>query len=422
MATVESFRQSGDTDDACIARALASDAQVLEYQPGRVYTIRSGVINRAPGRTFLGFDARLVAADAARKLFTSQAPGCQVVGGLYAALPDYRDPYGEWAIGLHGDGSRVERAWATGGGTAIKVSGDASNARVSDVDVATAGMYGIYVETTSRDATDNRITDVRVDMRKAGIAGQGILMTGSGARRQLYFEISGARVRGPVVPEQADRAINIGVRGHYGRVTDCTTWGGAMGFSEGGDLLVLSDFQAFDLVGRCRWGFEISGRNATLTGVTATNAAIGVSCSFQNTDDLKVIGGDFQCDADGSGIRLQPPPGGSSRRATISATTIRARRGLLGTRDVSGAQLVGVQMIGTHPDSLCIALDTPPGLADVSLRSSTLTDIQKLGSVYSASPLTVSGLRASGNTLIRSQGAWRFSGGARAGANVVGEY
>jgi hypothetical protein len=60
MATVESFRQSGDTDDACIARALASDAKLLEYQPGRIYTIRGGIINRAPGRTFFGFDARLL--------------------------------------------------------------------------------------------------------------------------------------------------------------------------------------------------------------------------------------------------------------------------------------------------------------------------------------------------------------------------
>jgi hypothetical protein len=412
MSTVESFRRDGDSDHATLTRALESSDDTLTLEPGRTYLTPGALVSYRAGRTLVGLNARVLQTGAGRRgLIRHDARGCRFIGGEWSGLEGYEDPYAEAVLGVHGDGGHIYGVTVRGGGTGIKVGRNASDVTIERATVITAGMYGIYAECTSIDAYRNRIIASRVNMQRAGVAGQGILMTGGNSPyRQRRFEIADTYVWGPSRPDLGDQAICIGVRGHDGTVARCRTWGGSMGFSEGGDNLILSDFHAYDLAGRVRWGAEISGRNATVIDLRVRGGAIGVSCSFPNNDDLRIIGGSIE--VDDIGIQLQAARGGTSRRAQITGTTIRAHTGFLGTRDVSGARLHRVRMNGTRASSCLVALDTPPAAADVAVDRCTLIDVPKLGSVYSVDTLDVSGCVARDNLLVRSGGDWTYSGRA----------
>jgi hypothetical protein len=431
----------GSTDDtAAIQAALDTTSRLILFPAG--YTFVTGeVTSNVAGRTITaeGATIKLKAGANPGRILTIFADRTTVRGGEWdgnKANVSVGNAFSSWAVSFEA----VEYCELSGAyihsfrGAGVK----GFNAQycyvhdnvIEDIGHAAATTcYGVYLEANGAPKYGNRVNRNVIDLSSNGTSAQPILLTSVLTNYQLGWQIKDNDIRGSTDAANADLAICIGARGHRGVVTGNVTTGGSMGFSEGGDDCVITNNNISELVGSIRWGIEPTGSRCTITGNTITDCIIGISSSTNAMDQMTLGNNTIICDAAVTvtiGIQLQVPSGQTGRDINISGGTIKARRGVVTTRDVTGLTISGVTFRGPGSGTSGgrgVFLDTPETAAHVYITGCTFAGFERAYSLFNASAVTHTNLYALGNIKANDIGAntsgWHLEGSAALGSGTV---
>jgi hypothetical protein len=444
FVSVKDFGAVGDgvtNDTVAIQLALSSGAKNIEFTPA-TYLIDGGLTLTAANTTLICTGATIKLKNSASSLAMLFITGadCTVDGGTWdgnKANGNKGDgsiltTYSSFNIAMYADRCTVKNINSVNTfGMAIKGVGNylsALNNRINNTE-----HYGIFFDGDPLASnTGNRAIGNTIDMSEGKInagenIGQGILFTGFAGLFQTNWELSNNNIIGPQTSVQ-DQAINLGVRGSNGIVSNNSTRYGAMGFSEGGANTVINGNRFLDLVGAVRYGIELSGGAGVISNNVVTNALRGVIASGNiNFDGLTITGNHLEAGTTGLGVNLQIGATGSGKNIVISGNYLKGSTGINTSRDVTNLTISGNVIVGPSPTFASgrgIFIDTPVSNVYVFITGNTIVDVQRPYSIYSVAATTFNYLFATNNNLSLAgsninSSAWSVEGAAVIGTAVV---
>jgi hypothetical protein len=438
--SVKDFGAVGDgvTDDtAAIQAALDSGVGEVIFPAGGTYLVDGGLLVTTVGQRVSanGATIKLKANAGTKFIIRSNAAYVVFDGGTYdgnkANGNSSGSTFDSWSIAMYADNCTTQNVRSINQyGIGIKGFGNYLSVLYSRI--SNTENYGIFFDgSASVSHTGNRAIGNTIDMSEGQVSGgqnqgQGILFTAGSGQAQTAWELADNNIIGPQT-SVVDQAINLGVRGNSGIVSNNTTRYGAMGFSEGGANTVISGNRFLNLVGSTRYGVEPSGGNTVITGNVITDAIRGVSASGTITFDGLVITGN-KIQSSNFGVILQIDPAYTGHNCVISGNNITfGGYGVYTTRDVRNLQVSSNVLVGpsnTFASGRGVYIDTPPTDAYVYVTANTITDVQRPYAVYSAGALTVNYLFATNNNLSlaglnTNSSIWTVEGLAALGATVI---
>lgn len=432
-ASFEDFGAIGDgivDDTSAIQIALNSGIKKFQATPGKIYLINGDLTCSTVGFSLFAAGAtfKLKANATYKRMLSLSGAGSFVEGGTWDGnkangnIP--ASLYDSYNIGLSGSFCTVRNAESINTAGMCVSGGSISDTLLEGNTISGTGLYGLFLS-SGIDAYRNKAVGNRIDMTGSGVAGQGILFTINGAATGQYdWEISNNNVVGSQDAGIGASAINLAVRGHRGVVSNNITRYGAMGWSEGGDNTVITGNSFLDLVGTFRCGIEALGAYGAITGNVITNALSGINMTGARVVGKSVVSNNrIQATI---GVFLRPDVGYSAMDVTISGNHITCPSGgnaVYATNTTTGLSITGNILVGPGSGigATAVFLDKPEASANVSVLGNIFKDWQACHQVYATSPLTVTGLVASGNSYFSclNSGAWSFSASATCGAAVV---
>lgn len=326
--TPEDFGAVGDgvTDDTTnFQKALDSGALEVRLTQGKTYLVNGGLIASTAGLKLFarGATIKLKASAANKGMLRLTAAGIEVFGGTWdgnkangntpASVND------SWNISIEADRCSVIGARSINTHGIMVTGGSVSDTLIQNNQIQNTTGYGIFLA-TNVDAFRNRAIGNIIDMSEGGTFGQGILFTRSGTAFQYDWELSGNVVTGSQDAGMGTQGINLGVRGHRGRVIGNRTRYGAMGFSEGGDYTIIQGNSFTELVGTTKYGIEISGAYVVVSGNHIQGALRGVTGSAPSMDHTAITGNTFfGCSRS---IDIEATVAGTARYLSITGNNI----------------------------------------------------------------------------------------------------
>lgn len=439
FVSVKDFGAVGDgvTDDtAAIQAALSTSARNIVFPAGATYLIDGGLTSSVSDRTISADGATIKLKDNASSLSMLSCSGARttVVGGYWDGnrANGNSEPvpgvaiFASFAVLFTGDSSTARGLFISGcAGMGVKFA-NCNDVLIENCTIKDSILYGIYGEAVAANVARPRAVGNTIDTSQGGNYGQGILFTSGGGFTLTEYEVSGNTVVGPQSGSLSDQAINIGVRGSNGIVSNNITKYGAMGFSEGGDNCVVSGNLFTNLQGTVSIGIEPTGSNFTITGNTISGAVSGILASNSVDYDFGCIdGNNITVASGGTGIRLQIASTFTGRNISITSNVINAPSGTYGiqcTRDVQGISISNNIINGPGTGSgRAIYFDTPPTALHASITGNAFSNWQRPYAVYSAGALTVGDIYVSANMAsnnVVGEGSVTFEGSATAGSNI----
>jgi hypothetical protein len=437
--SVMDFGAVGDgvTDDtAAIQLALNSGASVINFPQG-TYIIDGGLTLTAPDTTLIctGATIKLKNNASLKRMLNITGANCTVDGGTWdgnkANGNNTGSGFDSYNVFMFADRCTVKNINSINTfGIGIKGFGNylsALNNRIRNTE-----SYGIFFDgNTLVSHTGNRAIGNTIDMSEGFITtqnvGQGILFTAGSGQAQIDWELSNNNIIGPQTSVQ-DQAINLGVRGRNGIVSNNTTRYGAMGFSEGGANTIIDGNRFLELAGTVRYGIEPSGGAGVISNNVVTNALRGVIASGNlNFDGLTITGNHLEAGTAGLGVNLQIGATGSGKNIVISGNYLKASSGVYTGGDVKNLIISGNIVVGPSPTFASgrgVFIDTPSTDAYVFITGNTIIDVQRPYSIYSLGAATFNYLFATNNNLSRAgvnanSSVWTAEGLAVIGTTVI---
>lgn len=440
--SVKDFGAVGDgiTDDTvAIQAALNSGSKEIIFPAGSTYIINGGLSSSTAGQVIRAYGATIKLKNNAtfKGMFTLNGAGSSVMGGTWdgnkangnsgptggSTLPV--EVYASWNINVNASRCTIRDCYSINTYGMFCTGGSVSDTLFENNTVRNTTGYGIFLS-SAVDAYRNRAIGNNIDMSEGGVYGQGILFTRTGSVRQYDWELSNNTIIGSQDAAIADLAINLGVRGDKGIVSNNITRYGAMGFSEGGTDTVITGNSFLDLVGSFRYGIEVSGARTTVSGNTVSNAKQGVIVSGNiNYDNLCITGNRIQ--STDSGIRLQIASGYTGRNISITGNNLTVGlRGVYTTRDITNLTVSGNVIVGPGSgtaNSRGFYSETPEVNAYIFVQGNTVVGFERAFSVYYATAQAINKLYATGNNIANdttsSSRTWVFEGLASMGTDVI---
>jgi hypothetical protein len=438
--SVKDFGAVGDgvTDDtAAIQAALDSAAGEVVFPAGGVYLVDGGLLVTTTGQRIAAYGAtiKLKANASVKHIIRSTATDVVFAGGTYdgnkANGNSSGSTFDSWGVAMLADRCAVQDArFINCYGMGIKGFGNYLSALNNRISGTT--HYGIFFDgNTLVSHTGNRAIGNTIDMSEGQIAGgqnigQGILFTAGVGQAQTAWELADNNIIGPQTSVQ-DQAINLGVRGNSGIVSNNTTRYGSMGFSEGGANTVITGNRFLNLVGTIRYGVEPSGGNTVVSNNVITDAIRGVIVSGTVSYNNLVITGN-RISSSSIGILLQINAAYTGRNCVISGNNIEfGAYGVYTSNDVQNLQISSNVLIGpsaTFAAGRGVYIDTPSTDAYVYITGNTIANVQRPYSVYRASAGAVNYLFATNNNLSlagtnANSSIWTAEGAATIGTTVI---
>lgn len=438
--SVKDFGAVGDgvaDDTAAIQLALNSGASVINFPQG-TYIIDGGLTLTAPDTNLIctGATIKLKNNASSKGMLLITGANCTVDGGTWDGNKNNGNK-GVWGsaqfasfnIAMYGDRCTVKNidsvnTWGMG------VKGFANYLSVLNNRIRNTENYGIFFDgSASVSHTGNRAIGNTIDMSEGFVTtqnnGQAILFTAGAGQNQIDWELSNNNIIGPQVSVN-DQAINLGVRGRNGIVSNNTTRYGAMGFSEGGANTVIDGNRFLDLSGTTRYGIEPSGGGNIISNNLVTGSARGIILSGNiNYDNTTITGNNIT--ADENGIRLQINVTGSARNVIISGNYLKAPTCIVAQRDTTNLTISGNVIVGPSPTFASgrgISVESPPDDAYVFITGNTIIDVQRPYNIFASVAQTINYLFATNNNLSRAgvnlnSSVWTAEGLAVIGTTVI---
>ena len=428
---------NGTADDtAAIQAALNSGALNVVFPAGYTYLVDGGILVTTVGQqvTAYGATIKLKASATTKWIIKATATDVTFCGGTYdgnkANGNSTGSTYSSFAIGLYGDrctcqDTRIINIYGIG------VQGFGNYLSALNNRISGSEHYGIFFDgNTLVSHTGNRAIGNTIDMSEGQVTGgqnigQGILFTAGVGQAQTAWELADNNIIWPQTTV-ADQAINLGVRGNSGIVSNNTTRYGAMGFSEGGANTVITGNRFLNLVGTFRIGIEPSGKFVA-TGNIVTDSYVGVdSTATVSYDGSLVSGNQITVISGGSnavGVRFQIVAGQSGKNVNISGNSINTQgSGVYITQDCEGMSITGNSFVGPGVGSgRGVFFDTVQTAVLTSIIGNSFNGFLRPWSVYSLAATTFTDLYAANNQCVNcgtSQVTWPVEGSAVIGARA----
>ena len=427
----------GVTDDtAAIQAALDSGALNVTFPAGYTYLVNGGLLVTTAGQQITAYGAtiKLKASATTKWIVKATATDVTFSGGTYdgnkANGNSTGSMYDSFAIGLYADrctcqDTRILNIYGIG------VQGFGNYLSALNNRISGSEHYGIFFDgNTLVSHTGNRAIGNTIDMSEGQISGgqnigQGILFTAGAGQAQTAWELADNNIIGPQTTV-ADQAINLGVRGNSGIVSNNTTRYGAMGFSEGGANTVVTGNRFLNLVGTVRIGIEPSGK-FTAIGNVVTDAYVGVDCTATASFDESLVSGNQITVASGGsnavGVRFQIVSGQSGKNVNITGNSINTPNyAVYIVRDCEGLSITGNTFVGPGVGSgRGIFFDTVQAAVLAGVIGNTFNGFLRPWSVYSVAATTFTDLYAANNNCVNcgsTQSSWPVEGSAVIGARA----
>lgn len=388
FVNVDDFGAVGDgsTDDtAAVQDALNTGAKFIQFTQGKTYIVEA-LQSATADRVIQAYGATIKLKNNATThrilRVTSTGNNTQILGGIWDGNKSNNTLGASMVlieVYIASDGKISEATLTNSVNTGIKgyltdrllvenCIFTSISSPLNDAGTNTYyNSYGVYTETNSshQDIYGNKVKNCYFDFTDSGTKGQPVLFTSSGGYTQYDWEISDNYVLGSTLSTNADLAICLAVRGDRGIVSNNTTIGGSMGWSEGGNDTVIEGNIFKDTIGSVRLGVEPTGARVIVTNNIISGHNIGISAtSATNQSDCVISGNYIETDptaASRFAIQIQPSIGAVMKDWTITGNRIKSRRGVQATRDVSGLVISGNYFEGENKSdtgSIAIQHDT----------------------------------------------------------------
>ena len=416
--SVKDFGAVGDgvaDDTAEIQAALTSGAGEVIFPAGGTYLVDGGLLVTTVGQRISanGATIKLKASATTKYIIRSNAAYVVFDGGTYDGNKTNGNSSGStfdsWSIAMYADNCTTQNVRSINQ-YGIGIKGFGNYLSVLYCRISNTENYGIFFDgSASVSHTGNRAIGNIIDMSEGQVSGgqnqgQGILFTAGAGQAQTAWELADNNIIGPQTSVQ-DQAINLGVRGNSGIVSNNTTRYGAMGFSEGGANTVITGNRFLNLVGTFRIGIEPSGK-FTAIGNIVTDAYVGIDSTATTSYDESLVSGNqitiASGGANGVGVRFQIVSGQSGKNVTITGNSIDTPvHGVYVVRDCEGMSITGNTFVGPGIGSgRGVFLDTVQDAALISINGNTFNSFLRPWSVYSLAATVYTDLYAANNHCI----------------------